>query len=66
MPVAPVWHRPKRSVDVAPMTAYEIISIFIGILALLMSFGIAGTLVGAAVIIFVWICMTALICVLRP
>lgn len=27
---------------------------------------IAGTLVGAAVIIFVWICMTALICVLRP
>ena len=40
MPVAPVWHRPKRSVDVAPMTAYEIISIFIGILALLMSFGI--------------------------
>ena len=39
MPVAPVWHRPKRSVDVAPMTAYESISIFIGILALLMSFG---------------------------
>ena len=39
MPVAPVWHRLKRSVDVAPMTAYEIISIFIGILALLMSFG---------------------------
>ena len=39
MPVAPVWHRPKRSVDVVPMTAYEIISIFIGILALLMSFG---------------------------
>ena len=34
-----VWHRPKRSVDVAPMTAYEIISIFIRILALLMSFG---------------------------
>ena len=26
---------------------------------------IAGTLVGAAVIIFVWICMTVLICVLR-
>ena len=39
MPVAPVWHRLKRSVDVAPMTAYEIISISIGILALLMSFG---------------------------
>ena len=37
--MALVWHRPKRSVDVAPMTAYEIISIFIGILALLMSFG---------------------------
>ena len=34
-----VLRRPKRSVDVAPMTAYEIISIFIGILALLMSFG---------------------------
>ncbi|RGG49950.1 hypothetical protein DWX65_06020 [Roseburia sp. AF20-18LB] len=39
MPLAPVWHRPKRSVDVAPMTAYDSISIFIGILALLMSFG---------------------------
>lgn len=26
---------------------------------------IADTLVGAAVIIFVWICMTVLICVLR-
>ena len=34
-----VLRRPKRSVDVVPMTAYEIITIFIGILALLMSFG---------------------------
>ena len=37
--VGVVAAEPKRSVDVAPMTAYEIISIFIGILALLMSFG---------------------------
>ena len=31
--------RNEKGLEVAPMTAYEIVSIFIGILALLMSFG---------------------------
>ena len=34
-----VYRNTKEGREVAPMMAYEIISIFIGILALLMSFG---------------------------
>ena len=33
------FYMPRTLMEVAPMTAYEIITIFIGILALLMSFG---------------------------